>query len=127
MQWTRVWDAWSSQSEQHVGQWRVDGGTGALCCETTAPDEKQVNVDREVRFAEPGYKFSVPIQDILMTNGRHYTAPLGSPAASWELTARTGKTGEDENRSVRVEGLWQPVEHRGDQPLFDGISPLWQA
>jgi len=121
MQWTRVWDAWSSQSEQHFGHWRVD--LDELRCETAEPNHA-VNFDREVRFAQPGFKFRVPIEDILMTNGTYYTAPLGSPAATWEQAARTGKEGDDSIGSVRVQGMWEPVEatRAGEREAF--VAPV---
>ncbi|CAK0883427.1 unnamed protein product [Prorocentrum cordatum] len=91
MQWTRTFDAWSSQSEQQHGRWQVI--LDSLLCETLEP-KREVR-ENEVRFAPPGYRFRIPIDDVLQAAGTYYTTPLGSPAAEWELPARTGKEDRD--------------------------------
>jgi hypothetical protein len=101
MQWTRVWDAWSTQGEQQEGHWHIC--LDQISCETTTPNESN---EWEIRYAPSGYKFDVPIESILMTNGAYYTAPLGSPAVPWEQPARTGK---EMDQSVKVQGMWQAV------------------
>jgi hypothetical protein len=105
MQWTRTFDAWSSQSEQHFGRWRLD--LDQVLCETLEPTT--ATSDREVRYAAPGWIFRVPINDILEAKGSFFQPPAGSPAAPWELTARTGKY-EDEATSPTYKGMWQPVQ-----------------
>ena len=57
-----------------------------------------------MRYAPPGYRFNVPVNDILKANGAYFQAPLGSLAASWELPARTGK---QEDTGNVVPGMWQ--------------------
>lgn len=104
MQWTRTFDAWSSQSEQHFGRWCLV--LDHVCCETLSP--KDAASDREVRYAPPGHTFKLPLHEILDANGSYYQAPPGSPAARWELPARTGKH-EDESSPVFA-GMWQAVE-----------------
>lgn len=102
MQWARTFDAWSSQSEQHVGVWRLY--LDQVFCETTCPGE--LATDREVRYAPPGYKFEVPVHDILKADGTYFQAPLGSPAERWELPARTGKYEDGDTTRTRT-GMWQ--------------------
>jgi len=101
MQWTRTFDAWSSQSEQHVGGWRIFNDQ--IECETLEPN-REVG-EREVRIAPAGYKFSVAIDDILIAEGKYFQEITGAPAKAWEITARTGKLEESSKT-----GVWQPVE-----------------
>mmetsp|Transcript_6883 Transcript_6883/g.19290 ORF Transcript_6883/g.19290 Transcript_6883/m.19290 type:complete len:255 (-) Transcript_6883:218-982(-) len=105
MQWTRTYDAWSSQTEQHFGAWRLF--LDEVLCETLEPPEAQS--DREVRHAPPGYRFRVPTGDIVGAGGVYYQAPIGAPAAPWELAARTGKQ-ESGAGSVTVSGMWRAVD-----------------
>mmetsp|Transcript_1700 Transcript_1700/g.4315 ORF Transcript_1700/g.4315 Transcript_1700/m.4315 type:complete len:249 (-) Transcript_1700:322-1068(-) len=84
--WTRTYDAWSSQGEQHLGKWIMH--KDQICCETL--DKKEVS-ETEMRFAPAGYKFAMPVLDILTAEGGYFQAPDGSKAADWELPARTGK------------------------------------
>lgn len=101
MQWTRTFDAWSSQSEQHFGSWRIS--MGRVFCETLEPENAN---DEQVRYAEPGFKFSVSLQDILDADGKYFTAKAGSPPHSWELPARTGKVDEKERTESDMNGMW---------------------
>jgi hypothetical protein len=87
MQWARTFGMCSSWSEQHLGSWRVV--LDQVFCETL--DAREEQNDREVPYAPAGYKFQLPLEGILEADGRYYLAPPGSLAASWELTARTGK------------------------------------
>ncbi|CAE7204655.1 unnamed protein product [Symbiodinium natans] len=95
--WTRTYDAWSSQGEQHYGRWSLEGER--VCCETLEPREEAS--ETEMRYAPAGYKFAVPIDDILSAQGGYFQAKDGSKAADWELPARTGKLDE---------GMWEPVQ-----------------
>jgi len=101
MQWTRTFDAWSSQSEQQFGQWRIY--MEFVLCETLAPPQEVS--DREVRYAPPGYKFQMPINDILCAKDGYFQVADGARAAPWELPARTGKM--EEKSSVWTPGMWQ--------------------
>jgi len=89
--WTRTYDAWSSQGEQHYGKWTIY--MDHLCCETMEPEEKAG--ETEMRYAPAGYKFSIPLNDILMAKGGYFQAKDGSKAADWELPVRIGKTDSD--------------------------------
>lgn len=86
--WTRTYDAWSSQGEQHLGKWSIE--REHLHCETLAPEASTVS-ETEMRYAPAGYKFAVPLKEILAAKGGYFEAPEGSKAADWELPARTGK------------------------------------
>lgn len=101
MQWTRTFDAWSSQSEQHFGHWCVF--MDSVVCETLDKEDKS---DKQVHYAPAGYKFKVPIDEILSANGVYFQAALGSPAAPWELPARTGKADES-TQAFWTEGMWR--------------------
>jgi hypothetical protein len=102
MQWTRTFDAWSSQSEQQFGKWNVL--LDEIACETLEPLEQAG--DREVRYAPAGYKFRIPVKDILVAEGRYYTVPDGSPAETWEMPARNGKY----EAATSVNCSWSRVE-----------------
>jgi len=111
MQWTRTFDAWSSQSEQQFGTWQVQAD--GIICETK--DLGREETDREVRYAPAGWKYRLPLATFLKNsgtggNGGHIQAPQGAPAASWELTARIGKVQEEEEKAIHFDGMWQPVE-----------------
>jgi hypothetical protein len=99
MQWTRTFDAWSSQCEQQVGRWSITGDK--IQCETAEPG-RPVR-DREVRFAPAGYKYGVALDDILNTQGSFFQEVVGAPPKPWEITARTGKAEGEE----QVTGKWQ--------------------
>lgn len=103
MQWARTFDAWSSQSEQQFGKWSVV--KEEVLCETMEPDREVT--ETEVRFAPPGYRFNVAIEDILSSEGRYFQDKLGAPPKPWETTARTGKIDET---AVLPKGMWQAVE-----------------
>ncbi|CAE7636289.1 unnamed protein product, partial [Symbiodinium sp. KB8] len=102
--WTRTYDAWSSQGEQHYGKWRLK--MGQVCCETLEPQEEAS--ETQMRYAPAGYKFAVPVEDILSAEGGYFQARDGSRAADWELPARTGKL--DDGQSIWTAGMWEPVE-----------------
>jgi len=111
MQWNRTFDAWSSQSEQHYGRWTLF--KGQVLCETLSFQDIG---DREVRYAPAGYKFELPIVDILYSgeDGVHYfQAADGSPPKDWELPARTGKE-QSSSSSVWTKGMWQ--SHQATAP-----------
>lgn len=118
MQWTRTYDAWTSQTEQHFGAWHLF--LDEIQCETLEPLE--ATSDREVRYAPPGFKFQVPVNDILKAKGVYFEAPIGAPAATWELPARTGKH-ENEGNSATTIGKWQSVE-RGSTSAQTFHAPL---
>ncbi|CAE7342588.1 unnamed protein product [Symbiodinium pilosum] len=63
--WTRTYDAWSSQGEQHYGKWHTV--MDHVCCETLEPPVEAQ--ETEMRYAPAGYKFAVPIEDILSAQG----------------------------------------------------------
>lgn len=105
MQWTRTYDAWSSQTEQHFGAWHIF--LDQVVCESLEPLEAVS--DREVRYAPAGYKFQVPVNDIIKADGAYFQAPLGAAAAAWELPVRTGKH-ENEDDSATTIGKWESVE-----------------
>eukprot|EP00438_Fugacium_kawagutii_P004520 Skav214459 [mRNA] locus=scaffold1870:169113:182014:+ [translate_table: standard] len=75
--WTRTYDAWSSQGEQHIGKWSID--LDHILCETLEPETAS---ETEMRYAPAGYQ---------MAQGGYFEAADGSKAADWELPARTGK------------------------------------
>jgi hypothetical protein len=108
MQWARTFDAWSSQSEQHFGCWRFV--EDKIHCETLEPT-REVS-DREVRFAPPGYRFSVPIEDILDALGRYFQDTVGAAPKSWEIAARLGKPEEQAPETVAKD--WQSIQ--AEQP-----------
>jgi len=87
MQWTRTFDAWTSQSEQQCGCWSIV--KDQLLCETHEPRRKVG--DNEVRFAEAGWKFYVAIDDILDSRGIYFQDTIGAQPKRWELIARTGR------------------------------------
>jgi len=105
MQWTRTFGPWSTQCEQQFGAWSLI--LDCIHCETQNP--REAISDRQVYCAPPGYTFRVPVEDILDANGACLMAPPGSPAASWELPARTGKHA-DESSTAKVAGMWESVE-----------------
>jgi hypothetical protein len=112
MQWVRTFDAWSSQSEQHFGRWRVF--LGQLMCETVDPLEEPR--DAQVRFAPAGWKFSMPLEDILSTGGAYKEAPVGAPPAPWESLARLGKEQEGA-QSNWTKGQWENTEPTDPTPI----------
>ncbi|CAK9067932.1 unnamed protein product [Durusdinium trenchii] len=124
--WTRTYDAWSSQGEQHYGSWKIH--LGHVYCETLEPTEEAG--ESEMRYAPAGYKFALPIHDILSAKGGYFQAKDGSKAAAWELPARTGKV---ESESIFTEGMWEPVvvdrtqESAGAPQKGDGLSQPWGA
>lgn len=59
--WTRTYDAWSSQGEQHIGKWTID--LDQIHCETLEPESSS---ETEMRYAPAGYKFAIPLKDILI-------------------------------------------------------------
>lgn len=87
MQWTRTFDAWTSQSEQQCGCWSIV--KDQVFCETHEP-RREVS-DTEVRFAPAGFKFYVAIDLILDSRGIYFQDKIGAPPKSWELPARTGR------------------------------------
>ncbi|CAJ1364928.1 unnamed protein product [Effrenium voratum] len=107
--WTRTYDAWSSQGEQHYGKWAVD--MDHVCCETLEP--KVQAEETEMRYAPAGFKFAVPLEEILNAKGGYFQAKDGSRAAEWELPARTGKI--DSGDSVWTAGMWAPLESEVSQ------------
>ncbi|CAJ1401807.1 unnamed protein product [Effrenium voratum] len=107
--WTRTYDAWSSQGEQHYGKWAVD--MDHVCCETLEP--KVQAEETEMRYAPTGFKFAVPLEEILNAKGGYFQAKDGSRAAEWELPARTGKI--DSGDSVWTAGMWAPLESEVSQ------------
>lgn len=107
MQWTRTFDAWSSQSEQHYGRWAID--SGSIVCETLEP--RRLGGQNEVRYAPPGYKFAIDIDDILTAGGKYYQEATGAPPKPWEMSARTGKL---DTNHVWTEGMWQTEDTTGD-------------
>jgi hypothetical protein len=66
------------------------GTTSALEAAASLVDPSEANIGEEVPYAPAGYRFLVPIKDILEANGSYVQALLGSPAAPWELPARVG-------------------------------------
>lgn len=118
--WQRVFDAWSSQTEQHFGSWRID--LGEVLCETLEPPPTKRDLDREIRYAPPGYKFSITLEEILNAGCTYYTAPPGSPVASWELTVRTGKAAEES--PAHIQGMWrQEVAYRPQDVPASVVPP----
>lgn len=101
--WTRTFDAWSSQGEQHYGTWKLKNEH--VCCETHEPQEEAG--ETEMRYAPAGYKFSVPVDDILNAQGGYFQAEDGAKEADWELPARTGKASDGQN--TVIQGNWEPV------------------
>jgi len=87
MQWTRTFDAWTSQSEQQCGCWSIV--EDQILCETHEPRRKIS--DTEVRFAPAGFKFNIAIDDILDSRGIYFQDKIGAPPKQWELIARTGR------------------------------------
>ena len=63
--WTRTYDAWSSQGEQHIGKWTID--LDQIHCETLEPESSS---ETEMRYAPAGYKFAIPLKDILILGRR---------------------------------------------------------
>jgi hypothetical protein len=113
MQWTRTFDAWTSQSEQHFGKWSVD--KQSILCETLEPN--RVVSEKEVRFAPPGYEFSIDIEDILGSQGIYFQEKVGAPAKPWESIARAGKPSD--TSAVWTPGMWQPEDTspQSNEPL----------
>lgn len=70
--WTRTYDAWSSQGEQHIGKWSID--LDQIHCETLEPESSS---ETEMRYAPAGYKFAIPIKDILILGGRELLFSTG--------------------------------------------------
>jgi len=118
LMWTRTFDAWSSQCEQQIGRWRIF--MDHVCCETIAPS-REVS-ETEVRFAPPGYKFAIMIEDILAANGGYFQAKDGTPAALWEMPARTGK--DDDSKSVWTEGMWTAIHHDSNAAATQFRAPV---
>lgn len=118
MQWTRTFDAWSSQSEQHFGRWTVS--EDKILCETLEPD--RTVGQNEVRFAPPGYAFRIEIDDILNAKGKFFQERTGAPPKPWEIPARTGKL--DANQGIWHEGMWQTTEVQTDN---NGYNATWRA
>lgn len=104
MQWARTWDAWSSQSEQQYGRYTIF--KDSVFCETLEPN--RAVGDNEVRFAPPGYSYSVAVDDILESEGLYFQEKLGSPPKPWETAARTGKA--DDKPRAMLQGLWETPE-----------------
>ena len=83
--WTRTYDAWSSQGEQHYGKWRLK--MGQVCCETLEPQEEAS--ETQMRYAPAGYKFAVPVEDILSAEGASSVKMVGSNVLSRILKRTT--------------------------------------
>jgi hypothetical protein len=111
MQWSRTFGEWSSQSEQHFGAWRLV--LDQVVCETVDP--QWATGDSEVPYAPAGYKFQVPINDILEAKGMYVQALPGSPAKPWEAPARYGKC-KDEPNGATITGTG--IE---DAPVATGV------
>lgn len=102
MQWTRTFDAWSMQCEQQIGFYTLV--LDQVSCQTLSPKEEN---DREVRYAPAGYNFQLPLSEILEAHGTSFQALSGSPAAPWELPARTGK---HQDECTFSGSKWQAVQ-----------------
>lgn len=102
MQWTRTFDAWSMQCEQQIGFYTLV--LDQVICQTLSPKEEN---DREVRYAPAGYNFQLPLSEILEAHGTSFQALSGSPAAPWELPARTGK---HQDECTFSGSKWQAVQ-----------------
>ena len=50
---------------QSPGKWRLE--MGQVCCETLEPHEEAS--ETQMRYAPAGYKFAVPVEDILSAEG----------------------------------------------------------
>eukprot|EP00931_Biecheleriopsis_adriatica_P075363 TRINITY_DN49244_c0_g1_i1.p1 TRINITY_DN49244_c0_g1~~TRINITY_DN49244_c0_g1_i1.p1 ORF type:complete len:261 (+),score=53.11 TRINITY_DN49244_c0_g1_i1:33-785(+) len=119
LMWTRTFDAWSSQCEQHFGRWHVF--MDYVACETTEPLEEAS--EREVRYAPPGYRFAVAIEDILSADGGFFQAKDGARAKDWELPARLGKL-DEEGSSVRTAGMWEPIQASSSEAAGGYRAPI---
>lgn len=75
--WTRTYDAWSSQGEQHIGKWTID--LDQIHCETLEPESSS---ETEMRYAPAGYKFAIPLKDILIL-GWKWTFSIFKSQLGW--------------------------------------------
>jgi hypothetical protein len=87
MLWARSFGVCGIWSEQHFGAWRIV--LDQVICETLDP--RETPKEEEVPYAAAGFEFQLPLDAILNADGAYFTAPPRSPAAPWEITARTGK------------------------------------
>lgn len=71
-----------------------------------------------MRYAPAGYKFAIPLSDILNAKGGYLQAKDGSKEADWEPQVRIGRKGSDSD------GLFHPVSHVFLEPLCVAHSVL---